>query len=192
MLFELKHVVVSKRWPTRNCTPIYTISLLWCGRDVRHQIGKHTVVPKCLPTSNTTQRVKLLPTSDESNRVAGLRGWLSGQMASCARATTCWHSHSGEGRGEEGEEGEPDFQGFFGRPGMMDRIGFRNLVPSFDAQEKKKEQKKRTHIIKNSNRKMQKQKTNTMRIIIIIKIIIKNIIVRKPFPHLWLASFLWY
>ena len=32
--------------------------------------------------------------------------------------------------------GEPDFWGLFGRPGMMERIGFGNLIYSFDAKEK--------------------------------------------------------
>ena len=39
---------------------------------------------------------------------------------------------------------EPDFWGLFGRPGKMDRIGFGNPFPSFDAKEKKKQQKKNT------------------------------------------------
>ena len=37
----------------------------------------------------------------------------------------------------EGVEEEPDFQGLFGRPGMMKRVGFGNLVPFHDLVQKK-------------------------------------------------------
>ena len=51
-----------------------------------------------------------------------------------------------EGGGESERGGELDFQGLFCRPGMVDRTGFGYLIPSFDAKEKKKKQKKK-HII---------------------------------------------
>ena len=41
-----------------------------------------------------------------------------------------------------GEEESQTFRVFFGRPGMMDRIGFGNLISSFDAKEKQKGKKK--------------------------------------------------
>ena len=51
---------------------------------------------------------------------------------------------------ERGGE-EPDFWGSFGRPGMMDRIGLGNLIPSFDAKERNKRKNTKNCI---SNMKM--------------------------------------
>ena len=59
--------------------------------------------------------------------------------------------------GGEGERGEPDFQGLFGRPGMMNRIGFGNLIPSRDLLKSHGEVTEEK--IKNQRRK-RKEKTN--------------------------------
>ena len=48
------------------------------------------------------------------------------------------------GGGRRRGVGEPDFWGLLGRPGMMDRIGFGNRIPSFEAKEKKKKTKDNT------------------------------------------------